>query len=125
MLRSKSFVKRTRKGNVVKVVKEHYLRDDIPCSSEDCKTCAQTSQPVLSNEPRSTSTLKPHYLIPDTNVFISQLDIMEHPAMKDVIVLQTVREEVKHLSLPVYNRLNAILADKNKRFYMFANEHQR
>ena len=27
--RSKSFVKKTRKGNVVKVLKEHYLRDDI------------------------------------------------------------------------------------------------
>ena len=50
---------------------------------------------------------------------------MEHPAIKDVIVLQTVKEEVRHLSLPVYNRLNTILADKNKRFYMFANEHQR
>lgn len=73
MLRSKSFVKRTRKGNVVKVVKEHYLRDDIPCSSEVCKVCSQTSQPVLSSEPRSTTTLKPHYLIPDTNVFISQV----------------------------------------------------
>ena len=30
MLRSKAFVKRTRKGNVVRVIKEHYLRDDIP-----------------------------------------------------------------------------------------------
>ncbi|KAI7900875.1 uncharacterized protein BX663DRAFT_515563 [Cokeromyces recurvatus] len=125
MLRSKSFVKRTRKGNVVKVVKEHYLRDDIPCSSIACNNCNKTSPPILSDEPKSTTKFKPHYLIPDTNVFISQLDIMEHPAIKDVIVLQTVKEEVRHLSLPVYNRLNAILADKNKRFYMFANEHQR
>ncbi|KAI8993271.1 hypothetical protein BDB01DRAFT_716146 [Pilobolus umbonatus] len=124
MLRSKSFVKRTRKGNVVKVVKEHYLRDDIPCSSLACKICTQGT-PSLSAEPRSTSTLPPHYLIPDTNVFISQLDIMEHSAIKDVIVLQTVREELRHLSLPVYNRLNAIIADKTKRFYLFANEHQR
>ncbi|KAI8340999.1 exosome complex exonuclease RRP44 [Choanephora cucurbitarum] len=125
MLRSKSFVKRTRKGNVVKVVKEHYLRDDIPCSSEICQACSKVSAPILSDEPRSTTQFRPHYLIPDTNVFISQLDIMEHPAIKDVIVLQTVKEEVRHLSLPVYNRLNTILADKNKRFYMFANEHQR
>ncbi|CEP19826.1 hypothetical protein [Parasitella parasitica] len=125
MLRSKSFVKRTRKGNVVKVVKEHYLRDDISCSSEICKVCSKTPAPILSSTPKGTSKFKPHYLIPDTNVFISQLDIMEHPAIKDVIVLQTVREEIRHLSLPVYNRLNTILADKTKRFYMFANEHQR
>ena len=54
MLRSKSFVKRTRKGNVVKVVKEHYLRDDIPCSSQACTICEQHSPPVLSRTPRST-----------------------------------------------------------------------
>ncbi|KAI9020043.1 hypothetical protein CLU79DRAFT_756874 [Phycomyces nitens] len=124
MLRSKSFVKRTRKGNVVKVVKEHYLRDDICCSSAACSECEQT-QPVLSAEPRSTSTIKAHYLIPDTNVFMNQLDVMEHPSIKNVIVLQTVKEELRHLSLPVYNRVNSILADKNKRFYMFANEHHR
>ncbi|KAI9322216.1 exosome complex exonuclease RRP44 [Dichotomocladium elegans] len=126
MLRSKAFVKRTRKGNVVKVVKEHYLRDDIACSSAACTVCEQQSPPVLSSIPRKTDAIdRPHYLIPDTNVFINQLDIMEHPSIKDVIVLQTVREELRHLSLPVYNRVNAILADKNRRFYLFANEHHR
>jgi exosome complex exonuclease DIS3/RRP44 len=74
MLRSKSFVKRTRKGNVVKVVKEHYLRDDIPCSSEICKVCSKISAPVLSSTPKGTSKFKSHYLIPDTNVFISQVN---------------------------------------------------
>lgn len=72
MLRSKTFVKRTRKGNVVKVVKEHYLRDDIPCSSPLCKKCTQ-NEPVLSAEPRSTAALKPHYLVVDTNVFMGQV----------------------------------------------------
>ncbi|KAI8365401.1 exosome complex exonuclease RRP44 [Radiomyces spectabilis] len=124
MLRSKSFVRRTRKGNVIKVVKEHYLRDDITCSSKLCTTCEQ-AQAVLSDVPRHTTEIKPHYLLPDTNVFMNQLDIMEHSAIKDVIVLQTVREELRHLSLPVYNRINALLSDKNKRFYLFANEHHR
>lgn len=50
---------------------------------------------------------------------------MEHNTIKDVVVLQTVREELKHLSLPIYNRLNTMLADTNKRFYLFANEHHR
>ncbi|CDH60378.1 exosome complex exonuclease rrp44 isoform 1 [Lichtheimia corymbifera JMRC:FSU:9682] len=126
MLRSKAFVKRTRKGNVVKVVKEHYLRDDITCSSAACNACEQQSLPILSANPRKSElTDRPHYIIPDTNVFMNQLDIMEHPSIKDVIVLQTVREELRHLSLAVYNRLNAILADKNRRFYLFANEHHR
>ncbi|KAI7867430.1 exosome complex exonuclease RRP44-like protein [Spinellus fusiger] len=124
MLRTKAFVKRTRKGNVIKVVKEHYLRDDITCSSRACSVC-DSSVPLLSTDPRTTSTIKPHYLIPDTNVFMNQLDIMEHSSIKDVIVLQTVREELRHLSLPVYNRLNALTSDKNKRFYLFSNEHHR
>lgn len=55
----------------------------------------------------------------------TQIDIMEHPAIKDVIVLQTVREELRHLSMPIYNRVNAIVADKNKRFYAFSNEHHK
>lgn len=76
MLRSKSFVKRTRKGNVVKVVKEHYLRDDIPCSSPICKSCTHT--PVLSEEPKATSGFPAHYIIPDTNVFISQVKKIAH-----------------------------------------------
>ncbi|CAO3652055.1 unnamed protein product [Cunninghamella echinulata] len=127
MLRSKSFVKKTRKGNVVRVVKEHYLRDDIPCSSQLCEDCTYaTGKAVLLDVPQSTTTIKyPHYLIPDTNVFMNQLDFMEHNNIKDVIVLQTVREELKHLSLPIYNRVNSLLADTNKRFYMFANEHHR
>lgn len=75
MLRSKSFVKRTRKGNVVKVVKEHYLRDDIPCSSQLCSACTHHQRPVLSDIPRSTSSLPSHYLIPDTNVFMNQVSL--------------------------------------------------
>ena len=34
MLRAKTFNKVTKKGTVLKVVKEHYLRDDIVCGSQ-------------------------------------------------------------------------------------------
>jgi hypothetical protein len=73
MLREESYFKRTRKGNVVKVVNQIYLRNDIPCSSQVCKPCEQLKEPVLSATPKATSSLKPHYLVPDTNVFISQV----------------------------------------------------
>ncbi|KAI8071266.1 exosome complex exonuclease RRP44 [Gongronella butleri] len=120
MLRKKAFVKRTRKGNVIKVVSEHYLRDDITCSSQVCTACTHIKAPVLADLPRQNQ-----YLVPDTNVFMNQLDLMEHNAIKDVVILETVRDELKHLSLPVYNRLNTVLADSTKRFYLFANEHHR
>lgn len=50
---------------------------------------------------------------------------MEHPLITNVIVLQTVLEEVKHLSLPIYQRVRDMIANKEKRFYVFSNEHHR
>ena len=50
MLQSKAFVKKTRKGKVLKVVREHYLRDDI-----------------WSGSPLA------HYLIVDTNIVLQQV----------------------------------------------------
>lgn len=36
---NKVFVRSTRNGKVQKVVRELYLRQDIPCSSRLCATC--------------------------------------------------------------------------------------
>jgi exosome complex exonuclease DIS3/RRP44 len=84
MLRSKAHVHRNKKGNVVKVVNEHYLRDDIWCSSQICQICTHTTAgssssttsmgPVLSAAPDTTQRYPmPHYCLPDTNVFINQV----------------------------------------------------
>ena len=40
----------------------------------------------------------------------------------DIIVLQTVLDEVRHRSLPLYNRLNALIADDTRSVYVFSNE---
>ncbi|KAI9142132.1 exosome complex exonuclease RRP44 [Paraphysoderma sedebokerense] len=125
MLRSKAFVKKTKKGAVVTVVKEHYLRDDIYCGSQYCRTCAHQN-PVLSQSPQVCSLLQsPHYVIPDTNVFLQHIDFVEHPVMKDVIVLQTVLEEVRHNNSNIYNRLRTVINNVDRRFYVFSNEHHK
>lgn len=74
MLKSKTFVKKTRSGGVLKIVREHYLRDDIWCGSEVCKECKDEA-PVLQEETCIESNLcpYPHYLIPDTNVVLHQV----------------------------------------------------
>ena len=74
MLKTKTFVKKTRKGGVVKVVREHYLRDDISCGAENCDSCNQ-DRFVLERNPESFSTLCkfPHYILPDTNVVLHQV----------------------------------------------------
>lgn len=50
------------------------------------------------------------------------MDLLEHPDFVDVIVLQTVVDEVRHRSLPLYNRLKALVADPDRRFFVFYND---
>lgn len=51
------------------------------------------------------------------------MDLFEHTgAFYDVIVLQTVLEELKNQSLPLYNRLLSLIKTDEKRFYLFFNE---
>jgi exosome complex exonuclease DIS3/RRP44 len=51
------------------------------------------------------------------------MDLLEHAAFgADIIILQTVLEEVKHRSLPLYNRLRALIAEEERRIWLFYNE---
>lgn len=51
------------------------------------------------------------------------MDLFEvETAFHDVIVLQTVLEEVKNRSLPLYHRLISLTKNEGKRFYVFFNE---
>ncbi|XP_061783117.2 exosome complex exonuclease RRP44 isoform X1 [Nerophis lumbriciformis] len=126
MLKSKTFVKKTRTGKVMKIVREHYLRDDIWCGSEVCGECGQESA-VLRRQANIESSLCsfPHYLLPDTNVVLHQIDVLEDPVIRNVIILQTVLQEVRHRSAPIYKRLKDLINEKERYFYTFTNEHHR
>ncbi|KAK7207134.1 exosome complex exonuclease exoribonuclease-like protein [Myxozyma melibiosi] len=123
---------RSRKGKATKIVQEHYLRTDIPCSSQLCPLCilnppkdssGAVRPAILSRTPPSVKPWGAHYLIPDTNIFVKAMDLMEHKsAFYDVIVLQTVLDELRNISLPLYNRLRALSLSQEKRFYVFHNE---
>ncbi|KKK14259.1 hypothetical protein P175DRAFT_0560250 [Aspergillus ochraceoroseus IBT 24754] len=130
---SKIFVRSTKSGKVQKIVRELYLRQDIPCSSRLCSICPSVAPAdangniapfVLSEHPAGTTEFpRGHYLIPDTNALLNGMDLFEHTgAFYDVIVLQTVLEELKNQSLPLYNRLLALIKTDEKRFYLFFNE---
>ncbi|RMJ02240.1 hypothetical protein BHE90_016522 [Fusarium euwallaceae] len=130
---SKVYVRSTRSGKVQKIVREVYLRTDIPCSSKLCKAClqyaprnaAQQAQPfVLSDKPAGTKAFpQGHYLVPDTNALLNAMDLFEQSsAFYDVIILQTVLEELRNRSLPLYNRLIGLTKSEDKRFYVFFND---
>ncbi|XP_051124050.1 exosome complex exonuclease RRP44 homolog A [Andrographis paniculata] len=117
MLQSKSFVKKTRQGKVVKVVREHYLRDDIYCGAPICKVCDVSNARLGS----TASSI----VVVDTNVVLHQIDLLENPAIDDVVVLSVVLEEVKNKNLAVYNRLRALCSNTQRRFYVFSNEYHK
>ena len=61
--------------------------------------------------------------MPDTNALLNAMDLFEQTsAFYDVIVLQTVLEELKNRSLPLYNRLIGLVKSEEKRFHVFFNE---
>ncbi|XP_063808999.1 exosome complex exonuclease RRP44 isoform X2 [Pseudophryne corroboree] len=126
MLKSKTFMKKTRSGGILKIVREHYLRDDITCGCQGCDECQQEST-VLQLEPILQSSLcqSPHYILPDTNVLLHQIDILEDPIIQNLILLQTVLQEVRRRSAPVYKRIRDLTVNPEKHFYTFTNEHHR
>ncbi|KAJ4986891.1 RNB domain-containing protein [Stagonosporopsis vannaccii] len=133
-LSSKVYVRSTKSGKVQKIVRELYLRQDIPCSSNLCRECLEIAPTdyskkavapfVLSDTPAGSKNFPSgQYLVPDTNAFLTGMDLFEvETAFHDVIVLQTVLEEVKNRSLPLYHRLIALTKNEGKRFYVFFNE---
>jgi exosome complex exonuclease DIS3/RRP44 len=79
---------------------------------------------VLSEKPAGTKAFpQGHYLIPDTNALLNALDLFEQTsAFYDVVILQTVLEELRNRSLPLYNRLIGLTKSEDKRFYVFFND---
>ena len=79
---------------------------------------------MLSDRPAGTKAFPTgHYILPDTNALLNGMDLFEHTgAFYDVIITQTVLEELRGLSLPLYNRLLSLIKSDEKRFCLFFNE---
>lgn len=57
--------------------------------------------------------------------FYLQIDILEEDAIINVVILQTVLEEIRHKSSNVYKKLRNIIKDPKRKFFVFINEHHR
>ncbi|KAL0882243.1 hypothetical protein ABMA27_000778 [Loxostege sticticalis] len=128
MWTTKTFLTKTKRGNILKIVREHYLRDDLLCGSAACNICPHKDDEfVLASNPESICALfeYPHYLVLDTNVVLHQMDVLEEDALTNVIILQTVLEEVKHQNTAIFQRLLEIIGNKKRKFYSFVNEHHK
>lgn len=134
----------TKRGRILRTVRERYLREDLSCALPGCALCVSesdtssathvmgTTKAVLAAAPRQG-----RYLLPSMELVLRQMDVLEFSSRKkqsqksksevfaDVIVLETVWEFVKRNDLGVYNRLRALLMNADRRFVVFANEHHR
>eukprot|EP00038_Savillea_parva_P009841 m.186189 g.186189 ORF g.186189 m.186189 type:complete len:1044 (+) comp16690_c0_seq1:60-3191(+) len=113
MLKSKKFVKKTKRGAVLTVTAEHYLRRDIWCGHARCVVCKNAVPKLKDGD----------ILVPDTNVVLHQLDVLQDPKIDNVVLLSTVLDEVKHRDMSAYTRIRALSTNQDRRFYVFANEH--
>ncbi|OSD00737.1 RNB-domain-containing protein [Trametes coccinea BRFM310] len=124
----RKFFKKTARGKVIKVLRERYLRDDVACGIHSCGLCAHEQDVLLPSSgsfEHASFANNGHFVLPDTNVFLSQMDLMESPLFSPpIILLQTVMEEVRHRSLPLYNRLKALVKSDDKKIWIFYNEYR-
>jgi exosome complex exonuclease DIS3/RRP44 len=118
-----SFYRKNRKGKVLKLVRESYLRDDLGfgyrlgsrLSIEDVKELLRVGE-------------QKSLLVLDTNVALQEIDLLEYDSEKTksafsvVVVLETVLKEVKHLNVSAYRRLKGLLEREDKTFVFFPNE---
>lgn len=123
--RCKAFTHVTRRGKVLKRVREHYLRDDLGCGTVHRTGTEPLRIHRLPQPPVGAASAT--YLVLDTNVVLKQMDVLEHksPDLSRVILLQTVLDEVRHQNASLLNRLMALAGSSSKQYVIFSNEHHR
>jgi tRNA U34 2-thiouridine synthase MnmA/TrmU len=74
--RLNSFLRKTRRGHVLKITHELYLRTDIPCGSHACIQCPIDASTLLDRSMANKNSLvsQGHYLVVDTNIVLQQVD---------------------------------------------------
>ncbi|XP_039629459.1 DIS3-like exonuclease 1 [Polypterus senegalus] len=110
---------RSSRGKTVRVVREHYVRDAVPCYSSLCPGSCQNDGKCLSGDVT-------HYLVPDWKVVQDFQEILEFVDLKGVIFMQTACQAVQHQKgRRQYRRLQSLLKDAHHDCVLFSNEFQR
>ncbi|KAA8579331.1 hypothetical protein FQN60_010671 [Etheostoma spectabile] len=106
------------RGRKVRVVREHYLREQVPCFSSLCQADCDNGGKVLPGD-------LTHYVVPDVGVVVDYLEILEFRELQGVVFTQTACQAVQHSKgRRQYNRLRNLLKDPRHDCVLFANEFQ-
>lgn len=130
-----SSYRKTRKGSVVKIVRERYLRDDIHCGRSSCENCKRfkldsgdqfVPPAYLDDQPRAginSQYSKPHYVVLDYSLIGNQVDVIcDSNFGNDIVIMQTSWKEIKP-NISVYSKLKELMS--SRRIYIFDNEYNR
>lgn len=125
----KSFFRRSKRGQISKVVHEKYLRQD------DCVGyLGATRTAVSKSEFKQLYGHSEYIIVLDTNIALQELDVLEYKAtgnkkgmsnkgpLHDLVILQTVLTEVKHNNLSAYQRVKNMLSDEDRQCLFIPNE---
>ncbi|XP_062998598.1 DIS3-like exonuclease 1 [Elgaria multicarinata webbii] len=119
MLRTEKVLQlRGQQGRSVRVVREHYLRPDVPCGSALCRAACPRDGKLLSDDVT-------HYVVPDWKVVQDYLEILEFPELKGIVFMQTACQAMQHQrGRRQYNKLRNLVRDARHDCIMFFNEFQ-
>uniref|UniRef100_A0A3P9LZ64 DIS3-like exonuclease 1 n=1 Tax=Oryzias latipes TaxID=8090 RepID=A0A3P9LZ64_ORYLA len=105
------------RGRKVRVVREHYLRERVPCFSSLCQADCANGVKVLPGD-------LTHYVVPDADVVVDYLEILELKELQGIIFTQTACQALHSKGRRFYNRLRSLVKDPRFHCVQFANEFQ-
>jgi hypothetical protein len=104
--RLNSFLRKTRRGHVLKITHELYLRTDITCGSNACQQCTIDQSTVLDKQMNNVNNLvsKGHYLLVDTNIVLQQVNLKENFFL-NVCWFRLIYLKIHCLPMSLYRKL--------------------
>ncbi|CAO3635100.1 unnamed protein product [Cunninghamella echinulata] len=113
----RSFYRKSRSNGIVKLVREQYIRSDIPCHLVHCNTCHNEEQSVMLDPSAS------HYIIPDLSVIMRYHEILEQDEITGLIIAQTITSSLEQYDKPkMYRKLRQIVNDRRRYSIIFYND---
>ncbi len=120
---TKAYHKRSRRGKVLKITSDHYIRTDITLGYLHKKPLLHSDLASLLSNSASKNNI---VIVLDTNILMHGIDIFDDDSkqlpLQVVIVLQTVLEEIKQLNMSIYKRIMNLLNDENQYYIFLPNE---
>uniref|UniRef100_W5N8W8 DIS3-like exonuclease 1 n=1 Tax=Lepisosteus oculatus TaxID=7918 RepID=W5N8W8_LEPOC len=109
---------KSSRGRKVRVVREHYLREYVPCYSSLCQADCNNGGKVLPGDVT-------HYVVPDVGVVQDFLEVLEFAELRGIVFMQTACQSVQqHRGRRLYNRLRSLVKDPRHDCVLFSNEFQ-